>query len=63
MSQTDEQLLGKWYAVVNDLIGGWCVATRDVPASQLQPGEELMDTGSEAIAKYVVAMHNAHAQV
>ncbi len=51
-----------WYAVVNDLIGGWSVATRDVPCSELRINQgkdfELGCFLDEAIARDIAELHN-----
>lgn len=55
-------LAERWYAVVNDLIGGWCIATADKPLSQHRPDDGVTFVGdflSEEIARHVVELHNA----
>lgn len=52
----------RWYAVVNDLVGGWAVSTIDKPLSQLDPTAsegELADFCSEEIARHIAELHNA----
>jgi hypothetical protein len=54
----------RWYAVVNDLVGGWAVATADQPvhALRLPPhGEDYLvaDMLTEKAAQHVRDLHNA----
>lgn len=56
--------LETWYAVVDDLIGGWAVATRDCPASELVVGEGSPDREvacfvREEDAREIARLHNA----
>lgn len=48
---------GPWHVTVNDLIGGYDVATIDKPASQRNPRDdgsiEIMWGGAYAVAEYV----------
>lgn len=53
----------RWYAVVNDLIGGWCIHTADVPCSELRyldhdDHREIATFTSQADAEYIAALHN-----
>jgi hypothetical protein len=55
----------RWYAHPDDLVGGWCVMNRDFPPSRLNrhtdpDGREVGNFLSEAIARHVVELHNAH---
>ncbi|KIA63025.1 hypothetical protein [Nocardia vulneris] len=34
---------GLWYSCLNDMIGGRCIQTADVPASQAEPGAAVVD--------------------
>lgn len=56
-------LRARWYAVVNDLIGGWSVATADKPVGDLcaDAGEfEIADVaGGEVVALHIADAHNA----
>lgn len=55
---------GPWYAVVNDLIGGWAVATVDKPCSahNHEAGEgEVADFVHEADARFIAAVRTAFA--
>lgn len=58
----NEELLNvQWYPVVNDLIGGWAVASVDEPCSKLdyENGEhEIADFAVEQIAKHIANLHN-----
>lgn len=57
---TDAHLI-RWYAVTNDLIGGWSVATVDRPTSQMSRAEDervIADFASERDARRIVALHN-----
>lgn len=47
-----------WYAVVNDLIGGWAVSTVDAPLSD-NSGLDIADFVSEDVARHIAALHNA----
>ena len=52
-----------WYAVVNDLIGGWDVANANKTTGDLdhRVGEYSMGCFmDERAAHYVAALHNAH---
>lgn len=54
-------LRSTWYAVRNDVIGGWSMTNVDKPVSQLDPrqGEvEIGDALSEEIATRIVTLHN-----
>lgn len=47
----------KWYAKVNDEIGGWCIGTdEETPA---HGGNVVADMLSEESAQHIVALHNA----
>lgn len=53
----------RWYPVVNDLIGGWAVATVDKPLAdvRIEPSSDefwVLDTISEEIARHVSDLHN-----
>lgn len=52
-----------WYAVVNDVIGGWAICNVDKPCSQQsinpEDGEiEIADFIQEDVARYIVRLHN-----
>lgn len=57
---SDLELEGvRWYAVPNDEIGGWAIATKNVPTSQLRYGEWVVgDFLTERLAGYVAGLHN-----
>jgi hypothetical protein len=60
-SDNEERFMrARWYAVVDDLIGGWAVATADKPVSMFDNRREvvLYETVSERIALHVVRLHN-----
>jgi hypothetical protein len=51
-----------WYAVINDLIGGWAVSHINKPLSQqdYRKGEgEIAAFCSESVAHHIVALHNS----
>jgi hypothetical protein len=60
---TDEELHNcYWYAVVNDLIGGYNVANVNKPESQTNPQNGEFEIGcfmSEGSAKHIAELHNA----
>lgn len=47
----------RWYAVVDDLVGGGAVATRDVPASQLDMYEHIASAAGP-VAQRIADDHN-----
>jgi hypothetical protein len=53
-----------WYAIIDDLIGGWAVATIDLPTSQIERrlSEEFVVIDlclDEDVARHVAELHNA----
>lgn len=57
MDKLDETILAlKWYAVVNDTIGGWCIKLENTPSSA--GGIEIADFMSKEVAEYIVELHN-----
>lgn len=52
---------GPWWPVMNDLIGGWQVATIDLPASEIDYRENasLADFANEKDAALIAEMRNA----
>lgn len=52
----------RWYAVPNDLIGGWSVATVDKPVSEIDPmatrDRVLLDVVWDEHARWIVEAHN-----
>jgi len=60
---TTDLLAVPWFAVPNDEIGGWAIATVDQPTSQIRPdGDEVVVFalfGEEQAARHIVALHNA----
>ncbi len=52
----------RWYAVVNDLVGGWAVATVDRPLSEIDTKSRTVvvvaDFVSEEAARYIATLHN-----
>lgn len=58
---TDEMTNCHWYVVVNDLIGGWSVATANKPESQqnVYEGEyEIATFVIKEVAEHMVKLHN-----
>lgn len=51
----------KWYAVVDDLIGGYLISTIDKPASQLdmKTGCHVASFTSKENADHIAELHNA----
>lgn len=45
-----------WYAQPNDLIGGWCITTTDMPLSA--GAFEVADMFTEEVARHIVRLHN-----
>lgn len=55
---------GPWYAVENDLIGGWMVATADLPASELRfDGYGIAEYASREDAEFICALRNAWEEI
>lgn len=53
-----EAMLGlRWYAMPNDLIGGWCVMPVPKPPSEGYP--EVGSFMAQRIAEHVASLHNA----
>jgi hypothetical protein len=51
----------RWYAVPNDLIGGWDISNVNKPESQRNPYGEEFEIGSfltEEVAQHIVDVHN-----
>lgn len=62
MTTRPDPLAVPWHPVANDLIGGWAVATEDVPPSRHSPANGVLlvaDFISEDVARHVAALHNA----
>lgn len=63
----DRILQVKWFVVVNDLIGGWCVRTSPLLPSEVVDREvdgwDVGDFLTEEIAKHIVELHNREVQV
>lgn len=51
----------QWYAVINDLVGGWAISTVDKPLAEHDFSKDLVvgDFLTEEIARYIVNLHNA----
>lgn len=53
----------RWYPIVNDLVGGWSIATADVPLREIDTRNRdvavVGDFLTEGIARHIVALHNA----
>lgn len=61
---TEERFIGqRWYAVPEDLVGGWACANVDLPASQIDVGNADhrvgVETWGERTARHVAELHNA----
>lgn len=58
-------LLSPWYAIVDDLIGGYAVGTKDAPASDTAYGGrhptaiEVAHFTCENAARHIATLHNA----
>ena len=62
MSEHTETMLdSEWFVVVDDLIGGWAVATVDKPLSEIDfrdPGVYVVaEMISKDVADYIVYLH------
>lgn len=57
----DDATPGPIYAVVNDLVGGWCLSTVDAPLSAIGPDNRAIvgDFFTEAEARSYAAMRNS----
>ncbi len=52
----------RWYAAVDDLVGGWCVSNVDKRASEqdFRTGDiYIADALNEDIAQHIIELHNA----
>ena len=61
---TEAEILARWwYAVPDDMVGGWAIATLDKPTSQIEKfdGESVpVDLVlTEGIARHIAGLHNA----
>jgi hypothetical protein len=58
---TEALLTSKWFVVLDDLIGGWAVATVDKPLSEInfrEPGVYVVaEMISKDMADYIVFLH------
>lgn len=55
-------LHGRWYPVVNDLVGGWSVATTNKTVAELNlllSEFDVADVWNEEIATQIAELHNA----
>lgn len=51
----------KWFAVLDDTVGGWAIANVNKPVSAHDPSKGEFSIGDfldEPLARYIVAMHN-----
>lgn len=51
----------RWHAVANDIIGGWAVATVDLPVSQVDHRHHTVVADmvtSETLARHIADLHN-----
>ncbi len=58
---TEELINCRWYAVANDTIGGWDVATSQTPDSVRNPHEGEFEVGcflTKEVAEHIAAIHN-----
>jgi len=53
----EDYLNQEWFAMPDDLIGGWCVMPSEVPPSQARWGE-VGTFFSEEAAKHIANIHN-----
>lgn len=58
MNGNEDWLTATWYAKPNDLIGGWCVGTDELPPSKASVAPLVADFMNEAVARHVAALHN-----
>jgi hypothetical protein len=54
----EEQLAARWYAMPDDVIGGWCVMPDEKPPSL--GGWQIADFVSQEIAEHIAELHNAY---
>lgn len=57
----EEEVQCIWYAVPNDLIGGWSVSNVDKPASQINVYHSQFELGTfmdRRVAEHIVNLHN-----
>jgi hypothetical protein len=53
----------KWFAVQNDLVGGWMIATADKPASEHRGEYAVADFLTREDAEFLCALRNAWSEV
>jgi hypothetical protein len=53
----------KWFAVENDLIGGWMIATADKPASEQRGEYAVADFLTREDAEFLCVLRNAWPEV
>jgi len=60
---TDEEVIHTyWYAVIDNLIGGWAVSNVNMPTADLNPYEGRFELGcflAEYEARHIAELHNA----
>lgn len=60
----DEVLRHRWYVVVNDMIGGYAIATMDKPLSEIEGRFHevvvVADMVGRDVAHYIAHLHNTH---
>jgi len=58
---TETILTSEWFVVVDDLIGGWAIATVNKPLSEIDARKRgvyvVAEMISESLADYVVYLH------
>lgn len=63
MSNLKSVMHQRWYAVVDDTVGGYAVANVDKPTSEIdtrgQKERELVFAVTKAVADHIVQLHNA----
>jgi len=57
MDEYVRTMVVEWYAVINDLIGGWALSTTDEPVSS-GSGLYIGDFMCEDTARHIAAVHN-----
>jgi hypothetical protein len=52
------KLNSRWYANLNDLIGGYAIGTKSGPCSSGRLTDDVADMLDEPTARYIVMLHN-----
>jgi len=53
----------RWFAVQNDLVGGWMIATADKPVSELRGEREIADFLTREDAEFLCELRNAWPEI